>query len=72
MYSEMEENYGLLNHTIEIIDRMSDEMKDELKVEAFNLYIAKVGQYLGVIRTKPIYEKALESLKGEVSLIDIN
>lgn len=67
MYSEMEENFGLLNHSIEIIDRMTDHLQDDLKVEAFNLYITKVTEYLGVIRTKPIYEKALEFLKGEVT-----
>lgn len=67
MYSQLEEKYGLLNHAIEVIDRMVDSVTDDYKATAFNLYIAKVGDYLGVIRTKPIYEKSMEHLKGNVS-----
>ena len=67
MYSKIEEKYGLLNHAIEVIDRMVDEVKDEFKAKSLNLYISKVGDYLGIIRTKPIYEKALEILKDKVA-----
>lgn len=64
MYSEIEENYGLLNHSIEILDRMVDVLEAKEKPQAFNLYISKVTKYLGVTRTRPIYKKALENLKG--------
>lgn len=67
MYSQMEEKHGLLNHAIEVIDRMTDEVVEENKLRAFNIYVFKVAEYLGVIRTKPIYEKGLESLKGRVT-----
>lgn len=64
MYSEMEENFGQLNHSIEILDRMVDSVELKQKPQAFNLYIAKVTKYLGVTRTRPIYKKALETLKA--------
>lgn len=64
MYSEIEENYGLLNHSIEILDRMVDVLEAKEKPQAFNLYISKVTKYLGVTRTRPIYKKALENMKG--------
>lgn len=71
LYSEMEEKYGLLNHSIEVIDRLSDSATVEEKPHAYNLYLGKVAEYLGIIRTKPIYEKALENLDGDVRNLPI-
>jgi pre-mRNA-splicing factor SYF1 len=62
----MEEKFGLLNHSIEIIDRLSDQIKQDQKPYAYNLYLGKVAEFLGIIRTKPVYEKALENLTGDV------
>jgi pre-mRNA-splicing factor SYF1 len=65
MYSEYEEKYGLFNHAIEILDRMSDEVIDDDKQRAYEIFIAKVANYLGLTRTRPIFEKALENFKDK-------
>jgi pre-mRNA-splicing factor SYF1 len=65
MYSELEEKDGLLNHAIEILDRMVANVPDGQKVDAYNLYIAKVANYLGITKTRPIFESAVENLKGD-------
>jgi len=43
---------------------MVDSVEMKQKPQAFNLYIAKVTKYLGVTRTRPIYKKAIETLKA--------
>jgi len=56
MYAEYEEQYGLLNHAFQVYDRMILNVEEKGKVEAYNIYIAKVAQYLGVTKTRPIFE----------------
>ena len=65
MYVEYEEEYGLLNHAVEILDRLTDEIPDKEKVLGYELFVAKVATYLGITRTRPVYEKALENLQGK-------
>ena len=65
MYSELEEKDGLLNHAIEILDRMVANVPENQKVDAYNLYIAKVANYLGITKTRSIFESAIENLKGD-------
>jgi pre-mRNA-splicing factor SYF1 len=43
MYGEYEENFGLLNHAIEIYDRMVFNVDYPDKMDAYNIYIAKVA-----------------------------
>jgi len=71
MYGEFEEEYGLLNHAIEIYDRMvfNVEYKDKLEAYYFityyisyNIYISKVAVYLGITKTRPVFESAIENL----------
>ena len=60
MYGEFEEQYGLLNHAIEIYDRMVYNVDYTDKMEAYlifiiiryNIYIAKVAMYLGITKTR--------------------
>ena len=56
MYAEFEENYGLINHSIEIYDRMVINVPDCEKMKAYDLYIAKVAQFLGITKTRPVFE----------------
>ena len=56
MYGEFEEQYGLLNHAIEIYDRMVFNVAESDKVVAYNIYIAKVAQYLGITKTRAVFE----------------
>lgn len=65
MYSEYEEQFGLLNHAIEILDRLTDVVQESEKQRAYEVFVAKVSNYMGLTRTRPIYEKALENFKGK-------
>lgn len=56
MYGEFEEEYGLLNHAIEIYDRMVFNVDYKDKLEAYNIYIAKVATYLGITKTRAVFE----------------
>ena len=69
LYSEYEEEFGLLNHAIEILDRLTDECVEEDKQRAYETFIAKVSSYLGITRTRPIYEKAMENFKGKLFIL---
>ena len=63
MYGKFEEEYGLLNHAIEIYDRMVREVPKIERLNSYNLYIAKVAKYLGVTKTRPVFEKAISILE---------
>jgi pre-mRNA-splicing factor SYF1 len=41
MFADYEEKYGLINHVIEILDRLCGQMEN--KLENYNVYIAKVS-----------------------------
>jgi pre-mRNA-splicing factor SYF1 len=69
MYSEFEEQYGLYNHAVEILDRMSDEVPENEKQRAYEAFACKVANFMGVTRTRPIYEKALENFKGKTFIL---
>jgi pre-mRNA-splicing factor SYF1 len=56
MYADFEEKFGLLNHAFEIYDRMVANVPESDKLEAYNLYIAKISYYLGVTKSRPIFE----------------
>lgn len=48
MYGEFEEEYGLLNHAIEIYDRMvfNVEYKDKLEAYIYHLLVVIIYTYL--------------------------
>lgn len=69
MYSEFEERFGLFNHAVEILDRMSDEVPEQDKQRAYEVFATKVANLMGVTRTRPIYEKALENFKGKTFVL---
>lgn len=48
MYADYEENFGLLNHAMEIYDRASKDLLKEDKFEVINLNIAKAAEFYGV------------------------
>lgn len=70
MYGEFEEEFGLLNHAIEIYDRMVFNVEYKDKLEAYNIYISKVATYLGITKTRAVFESAIENLK-EFELIEM-
>lgn len=56
MFADFEEKYGLLNHAIEILDQLVLKAKDDEKKQCYQLYIAKVAEFLGVTKARPIFE----------------
>lgn len=56
MYAEMEEKYGLITHSIEVYDKMVENLAYEDKEKGFCVYLSKVSQYLGVTKTRSIFE----------------
>ena len=61
IFADYEENFGLLSHAMDIYEQASRELN---KISLWNLYLAKVIQYYGVVRSRQIYQKSLESLSG--------
>lgn len=70
MYADYEENFGLINHAMEVYDRACKELTKEDKFEVFNLYIAKSAEFFGVSKTRQLFERAFEVLTG-ADLIEI-
>lgn len=62
MYADYEENYGLINHAMEIYDRAVKELDREDRFEIYNLYIAKSAEFFGVTKTRQLFERAFEVL----------
>ncbi len=65
MYAEMEEKYGLISHAVEIYDRMVEAVPYEDKENAFYVYISKVSNFLGITKTRTIFEKAVDILRDQ-------
>ena len=65
MYGEFEENFGLVAHAVEIYDRMVEKVPEKERVRAYQLYIFKVSEYLGLTKTRPLFEKALKEIQDE-------
>ena len=60
MFAEFEEKYGLLNHSIEIYDQLTHKVDDKDRRECYQIYISKVAEFLGVTKTRPIFEVFLQ------------
>ena len=65
MYAEFEENYGLINHAMQIYDRAVKDIQDpDCKFECFNLHLAKTTQYFGLMSARQLFERAFGLLSG--------
>lgn len=62
LYSKLEEEYGMVRHCMDILDRATTAVPAEDKYELFLYYIKKVEEYYGVTKTREVYEKALETV----------
>ena len=63
LYSEFEERHGLISHSIEILDRMTEDVPEKSKIQAFEVYICQVAKHLGATKTRPIFEKAISKIQ---------
>lgn len=61
MYSDYEENFGLLSHAMEIYERAAMKVTDN-NIDMWNVYLSKVMQYYGASRCRSVYQKALKVL----------
>jgi pre-mRNA-splicing factor SYF1 len=64
MYAEMEEQYGLVRHMMAVYDRACKAVteKGPARYEMYLLWIRKTQEFLGAVRTREIYERAVEAL----------
>lgn len=62
MYAKLEEEHGLAKRAMGIYDRAASAVQDSDKFEMFTIYIAKATANFGLPATRPIYERAIESL----------
>ena len=65
MYGKFEEKNGLINHCIDIYDKMVDFANSNRKYFLFKLSVAKIAELLGLIHTRPIFEKGLKVLNED-------
>jgi hypothetical protein len=56
MYADMEERFGLITHAVEVYDKMVESVPASEKERAFYIYISKVSTFLGVTKTRSIFE----------------
>ena len=62
MYGALEEERGLARHAMRIYERATRAVSDADRAEVFNFYITKSASNFGLTSTRPIYERAIESL----------
>lgn len=55
MYAELEEEYGLLNHAIRILDKGCNDVPKEEKPEIYSVLIAKTASFFGITKTRNVF-----------------
>jgi hypothetical protein len=55
MYSDLEEEHGLLNNAIRIIDSAANNVPKEDKPEVFSVRISKTASFFGITKTRNIF-----------------
>lgn len=69
MYAKLEEEHGLSKRAMGIYDRAASAVQDSDKFEMYTIYIAKATATFGLPATRPIYERALETLPDKQTAI---
>lgn len=62
LYAKLEEDYGLARHALQVLDRALQRVKDDDKIEIFQIYVSKASEMFGVAKTREVYEKAIQTL----------
>lgn len=55
MYAELEEEFGLLNNSIRILDKGCNDVLKEEKPEVYSVLIAKAASFFGITKTRSIF-----------------
>lgn len=61
-YAKLEESYGLGRHVLLIYERAVAAVPDKQRLDMYRLYAKKVEQLCGLIKTRAVYEQALQKL----------
>ncbi|EPQ26017.1 uncharacterized protein PFL1_06470 [Pseudozyma flocculosa PF-1] len=62
MYGKLEEEHGLAKRAMNIYDRATRMVSTDDRFDMYAFYIAKAAANFGLAATRPIYERAIESL----------
>ena len=62
MYGQLEEEHGLAKRAMKIYDRATRAVSSDDRYDMFVFYLAKAAANFGLAATRPIYERAIESL----------
>jgi len=62
MYGKVEEAFGLTKRALGVYEKMCTVVPSEEKYAAYQLYITKTTQFIGVTAARPIYERAISAL----------
>ncbi|GAA5866972.1 hypothetical protein JCM3774_003740 [Rhodotorula dairenensis] len=62
LYGQLEEEYGLAKRAMAVYDRATQDVEAKDRMEMFTYYIARATASFGLAATRPIYERAIESL----------
>ncbi len=65
MYANLEEQYGLARHAMNIYDRATRAVAEEDRFAMYALYINRATEYFGVTKTREIYEQAIGVLPDQ-------
>ncbi|CAG9315108.1 unnamed protein product [Blepharisma stoltei] len=71
LYAKLEEEYGLLNHSIEIYSKAIKEVLDSEKVEMLYVYLQKTCDYFGIFKMRKLFEEVYEVLNIPTQVIEI-
>lgn len=67
MYGAYEEKYGLSKRALGVYEKMCTNVDTHEKLIAYQLYISKTVKYVGMIATRPLYERAIAALEDSAA-----
>lgn len=62
LYAKLEEDFGLARNAMKIYDRGTENVSPEQLLDFYTVYISKAAEFFGLVSTREIYQKALETL----------
>ncbi|XP_065829864.1 pre-mRNA-splicing factor SYF1-like [Oscarella lobularis] len=65
LYASVEEEHGLARHAMAVYERATKAVLPQEQFEMYNIYIKCASDAFGVVYTRQIYEKAIESLPDD-------
>lgn len=69
LYAAFEEQHGSLRRCMALLDKACESVPPLQRYALYAVYLAKASEYYGALKTRPIYEKALQSCTPEACKI---